>query len=74
MVRSWICPFPENDQRHEENETEGHHHAQHSEIDQNKLLLVRFQNLGSDDVIVPGMANLSFNIKLSSMADPREFW
>ena len=28
-----------------------------SEIDQNQLLLVRFPNLGSDDVIVPGMAN-----------------
>ena len=33
-----------------------------SEIDQNQLLLVRFPNLVSDDVIVPGMANLSFNI------------
>ena len=40
-----------------------------SEIDQNQLLLVRFPNLGSDDVIVPGTANLSFNIKLSSTAD-----
>ena len=37
-----------------------------SEIDQNQLLLVRFPNLGSDDVIVPGMANLSCNIELSS--------
>ena len=42
-----------------------------SEIDQNQLLLVRFPNLGSDDVIVPGMANLSFNIKLLSTADPK---
>ena len=25
-----------------------------SEIDQNQLLLVRFPNLGSDDVIIPG--------------------
>ena len=33
-----------------------------SEIDQAQLLLVRFPNLGSDDVIVPGMANLSFNL------------
>ena len=41
-----------------------------SEIDQSQLLLVRFPNLGSDDVIVPGMANLSFNIELSSKADP----
>ena len=41
-----------------------------SEIDQNQELLVRFPNLGSDDVIVPGTANLSFNIELSSSADP----
>ena len=40
-----------------------------SEIDQN--LLVRFPNLGSDDIIVPGMAKLSFNIELSSTADPK---
>ena len=42
-----------------------------SEIDQNQLLLVRFPNLGSDDVIVPGTANLSFNIELTSTADPK---
>ena len=42
-----------------------------SEIDQNQFLLVRFPNLGSDDVIVPGMANLSFNIELTSTADPK---
>ena len=30
-----------------------------SEIDQNQLLLVRFPKFGSDDVIVPGTANLS---------------
>ena len=41
-----------------------------SEIDQNQLLLVRSPNLGSDDVIIPGMANLSFNIELTSIADP----
>ena len=41
-----------------------------SEIDENHLLLVRFPNLGSDDVIIPGMANLSFNIELSSTVDP----
>ena len=29
-----------------------------SEIDQNQLLLVRLPNLGSDDVIIPGTANL----------------
>ena len=40
-----------------------------SEIDQAHELLVRFLNLGSDDIIVPGMANLSFNIELSSTAD-----
>ena len=42
-----------------------------SEIDQNQLLLVRFPNLGSDDVIVPGMATSFFNIELSSTADPK---
>ena len=42
-----------------------------SEIDKNQLLLVRFPNLGSDDVIIPGMANLSFNMELSSTADPK---
>ena len=41
-----------------------------SEIGQNHLLLVRFQNLGNDDVIIPGTANLSFNIELTSTADP----
>ena len=39
------------------------------EIDQNQLLLVRFPNLGSDDVIIPGTENLSFNIELSSTID-----
>ena len=39
------------------------------EIDQAQLLLVRFPNLGSDDVIVPGMVNLSFNIELTSTVD-----
>ena len=41
-----------------------------SKIDQAQLLLVRFPNLGSDDVIIPGAANLSFSIELSSTADP----
>ena len=41
-----------------------------SEIDQNQLLLVRYINLGSDDVIIPGTANLSFNIELTSTTDP----
>ena len=40
-----------------------------SKIDQNQLLLVRFPNLGSDDIIIPGMANLSFNIELTSTTD-----
>ena len=40
-----------------------------SKIDQNQLLLVRFPNLGSDDVIIPGMVNPFFNIELSSTAD-----
>ena len=42
-----------------------------SEIDQNQLLLVRIPNLGSDDVIIQGIVNLSFNIELSSIADPK---
>ena len=40
-----------------------------SEIDQAQLLEVKFPNLGSDDVIIPGTANLSFNIELSSTTD-----
>ena len=40
-----------------------------SEIDQNQELLVRFPNLGSDDVIILGTANLSFNIELTSTVD-----
>ena len=40
-----------------------------SEIDQAQELLVRFPNLGSDDVIIPGMANLSFNVELTSNID-----
>ena len=40
-----------------------------SEIDQAPELLVRFPNLGSDDVIIPGTANLSFNIELTSAVD-----
>ena len=40
-----------------------------SEIDQAQELLVRFPNLGSDDVIVPGTTNLSFNIELISIVD-----
>ena len=40
-----------------------------SEIDQAQELLARFPNLGSDDVIIPGMTNLSFNIELTSTVD-----
>ena len=40
-----------------------------SEIDQAQELLVRFSNLGSDDVIIPGTANLSFNIESTSAID-----
>ena len=43
-----------------------------SEIDQNQLLLVRFPNLGSGDIIVPGTTNLSFNIELSATADAKK--
>ena len=39
-----------------------------SEIDQAQELLVRFPNLGSDDIIL-GTANLSFNIELTSAVD-----
>ena len=42
-----------------------------SEIDQNQLLLVRFPNLGYDDIIVPGTTNLSFDIELSSKVDKK---
>ena len=42
-----------------------------SESDQNQLLHVKFPNLGSDDVITPGTAKLSFNIELSSTADTK---
>ena len=40
-----------------------------SEIDKAQELLVRFPNLGSDDVIIPATANLSFNIELTSVID-----
>ena len=40
-----------------------------SEIDQAHELLVRFSNLGSDDIIIPGTADLSFNIELTSTTD-----
>ena len=42
-----------------------------SEIDLAQELLVRFPNLASDDIIIPGTANLSFNIELSFTADPK---
>ena len=40
-----------------------------SEIDQAQELLVRFPNLGSDDVIILETMNLSFNIELTSAVD-----
>ena len=40
-----------------------------SEIDQAQLMLISFPNLGSNDVIIPGTASLSFNIELSTTAD-----
>ena len=40
-----------------------------SEIDQAQEMLVRFPNLGGDDVIIPGTVNLSVNIELSSTVD-----
>ena len=40
-----------------------------SEIDQAQELLVRFPNLGRDDVIIPGTANLSISIELTSTID-----
>ena len=42
------------------------------EINQDQLLLMRFPSLGSDNVIIPGKSNLSFNTELSSMADPKK--
>ena len=55
------------DKRNKKKKIIGIHSA--SEINQNELLLVRFPNLGSDDIIIPGMANLSINIKLDSTND-----
>ena len=40
-----------------------------SEIGQAQELLVRFPNLGSDDAIILGTANLSLNIELTSAVD-----
>ena len=43
-----------------------------SEIDQSQILEVKFPNLGNDDVIIPGIVNLSFNIELSSTTNLKE--
>ena len=43
-----------------------------SETDQAQLLEVKFPNIDSDDVIIPGTVNLSFNIDLTSTADLKE--
>ena len=40
-----------------------------SEMDQAQELLVRFPDLGSDDIIISGTGNLSFNIELTSAID-----
>ena len=40
-----------------------------SEIDKNQKPMVNFPKLDSNVVIIPGTANLSFNVKLSSTAD-----
>ena len=64
--------FTVNSPWNKKNQTKSNCNYNPSEIDQNQLLLVRFPNLGSDDVIVPGMANLSFNIELSSTTDAKE--
>ena len=40
-----------------------------SEIDQAQELVVRFPNLGNDDIIISGMANFSFNSELTSTVD-----
>ena len=40
-----------------------------SEIDQAQELMVKFPSLGSDDIIIPGIANLSFNTELTSAID-----
>ena len=40
-----------------------------SEIDQAQTLLVRFPNLGSDDIIISGTVKLSFNVELTSAVD-----
>ena len=37
-----------------------------SAIDQSQQLMVRFPNLGSNDVVVPGSARLAFTISLTS--------
>ena len=42
-----------------------------SEIDQNQLLLVRFPNLGSNNVTIPGTESLSFSTELSSTGDTK---
>ena len=58
--------LPQNTQGNRRNQTKSNCP---STIDQNQDLLVRFPKLGNDDVSIPGMANLSFNIELTSTAD-----
>ena len=61
--------LPQNTQGNKRNQTKRIVTHNPSEIDKAQELLVRFPNLGSDDVIIPGTANLSFNIELTSAID-----
>jgi len=40
-----------------------------STIDANQILTVRFPNLGTHDIIIPGTARLAFSISLNSDTD-----
>ena len=63
--------FTENPSWNKRNQTKSNCHSQSQWIDQAQLLEVKFPNLGIDDIIIPGMVNLSFNIELTSTADPK---
>ena len=43
-----------------------------SKIDQNQLLMVKFPNLGSDDVIVQGTANLFLTLSYQLLLTQKE--
>ena len=63
--------FTENPSWNKRNQTKSNCHSQSQWIDQAQLLEVKFPNLGIDNIIIPGMVNLSFNIELTSTADPK---